>query len=200
MSSTGVDDVAYATTTDGFGLYLFANLPIGNYAVTVDTASLPAGLRNTVDPDGADDSAAGFDLTLGEADGSLDFGYVGTNSIGDTVFVDTDADGVQDAGELGLGGVTLTLRHDVDNNGSFETTVGIRVSAGAGTYQFDRLPGASYRVDVTSPVRSDRHDTGHRRGAIERQRGDRHGGLRVRAADGFCRRHDRRSGVERRRR
>ena len=81
----------------------------------------------------------------------MDFGYVGTNSIGDTVFVDTDADGVQDAGEPGLGGVTLTLRRDVDNNGSFETTVGTRFSAGAGTYQFDRLPGASYRVDVTSP-------------------------------------------------
>ncbi len=151
MSVNGGDDVAYSTTTDGFGFYVFANLPSGNYAVTVDTASLPAGLRNTVDPEGADDSAAGFDLTLGEADGTLDFGYVGTNSIGDTVFVDTDADGVQDAGEPGLGGVTLTLRRDVDNNGSFETTVGIRFSAGAGTYQFDRLPGGSYRVDVTSP-------------------------------------------------
>ena len=39
----------------------------------------------------------------------IDHGIAGTGTIGDTVFVDRDRDGVQDVGEPGLGGVILAL-------------------------------------------------------------------------------------------
>ena len=39
----------------------------------------------------------------------VDFGYTGIGSIGDRIWYDLDADGVQDAGEPGLANVTVNL-------------------------------------------------------------------------------------------
>ena len=148
----GGDDITYTTTTTGDGDYQFVNLPGGLYSVSVDPASLPAGLRNSVDPDAGNDSTAAFGLTTGQSRLDLDFGYTGTNSIGDTVYNDIDGDGVQDAGEPGLGGVTITLRRDVDLDGSFETVVATTTTGGNGTYLFDDRPGGGYRVDISTPA------------------------------------------------
>jgi LPXTG-motif cell wall-anchored protein/uncharacterized repeat protein (TIGR01451 family) len=119
--------------------------------VSVDPTSLPAGLRNSVDPDLGSDNQAAFGLSTGESRLDLDFGYSGTNSIGDTVFNDIDGDGMHDVGEPGLGAIMITLLRDLDLNGSFETVVATTSTAGNGTYLFDDLPGGSYRVDITAP-------------------------------------------------
>ncbi len=147
----GGDDVTSTTVTTGGGDYQFVNLPGGLYSVSVDPSSLPAGLRNSVDPDAGNDSRAAFGLTTGQSRLDLDFGYSGTNSIGDTVYNDIDGDGGQDAGEPGLGAVTITLRRDLDLDGTFETVVATTATGGNGTYLFDDLPGGSYRVDITAP-------------------------------------------------
>lgn len=73
---------------------------------------------------------------------------VGGARIGDTVFRDWDGDGTQDAGELGMQGVTVTLLRDADNNGSFETTVGTRTTDASGNYLFTGLAAGSYQVSV----------------------------------------------------
>ncbi len=107
------DDVTQATTTDGDGLYLFDNLPEGDFRVTVDPATLPDGLSQTVDNDGI----ASIDTSLVTLDtaspSNLDqnFGYTGIGSIGDTVWLDLDDSGTPgiDAGEPGLQGVGIVI-------------------------------------------------------------------------------------------
>ncbi len=146
------DDTVTTTVTDQFGNYRFSNLPAGNFTVSVDGSTLPAGLVNTIDPDGANDNRAAAVLAVGERRDDLDFGYDGTNAIGDTVFADTDGDGIQDIDEVGLGGVEVVLLRDVDLDGTFETTLATTRTSGTGTYRFDQLAGGSYQVALTAPT------------------------------------------------
>ncbi len=67
------------------------------------------------------------------------------------MFADTNDNGVQDAGEVGLGGVVVVLLRDIDENGTFETTVATVATSGTGTYVFDQLPAGSYQVELTVP-------------------------------------------------
>ena len=96
--ATTADNVAYAATTDAAGHYTVANLPFGSYQVTVDTATLPAGVttvtfdanHGTVNPT----NGATGNLTPGQPnDPNFDFGYTGASSIGDRVFLDQNANG-----------------------------------------------------------------------------------------------------------
>lgn len=69
-------------TTDAAGRYLFPDLPPGRYTVTLDPAKLPAGYTPTVagagsrDTDSSTGSASSTDLTAGQEDLTLDFGFV----------------------------------------------------------------------------------------------------------------------------
>jgi uncharacterized repeat protein (TIGR01451 family) len=143
------ETVVGSTSTDGSGIYSFGNLAPGSYQVDVDGASAPPGSTLTTPDPIAVTLTEGLDVT------DADFGFQPpappAGQIGDTVFSDTDGDGVQDAVEPGLGGVLVTLLQDTDNNGTFETTVTSTITSGAGTYLFTGLPAGSYRVDVTSP-------------------------------------------------
>ena len=69
------DDRTYSAITDADGAYLIANLPAGQFRVTVDTATLPAGAINNVDPDGGNDSTSALTLTAGQTDLNQNFGY-----------------------------------------------------------------------------------------------------------------------------
>ena len=112
LEGTG-DDVTQATTTDADGNYLFDNLPEGDYRVTVDPFTLPAGLAQTFDIDGtttADTSLVTLD-SLNPSNLDQDFGYTGVGSLGDTVWLDLDASGtaIADTGEPGIPGVDVTI-------------------------------------------------------------------------------------------
>ena len=144
------DDVATTTTTDVDGQWTVTGLPAGLVQVAV-TPSI-GGVTNSVDPDGGNDGTSTLTLTPGDSRLDQDFGFVGTGSIGDTVFLDLDGDGVQDAGETGVAGVSVTLLRDRDNDGTYETTVGTIVTDGSGHYAFDALYAAPYRVVVTVPT------------------------------------------------
>lgn len=63
-------------------------------------------------------------------------------SIGDRVWKDYDADGVQDAGEPGLVGWTVTLIQD-------GTVLSSQQTGADGYYLFENLPGGNYTVQVT---------------------------------------------------
>ena len=147
-----LDDLITTTVTDQFGNYRFSNLPAGNFTVSIDGSTLPSGLINTIDPDGGNDNRGAAVLAVGEQLDNLDFGYRGTNAIGDTVFADTDGDGVQDTDEVGLGGVDVVLLFDADLDGTFETAVATTRTSGTGTYRFDQLAGGSYQVALTAPT------------------------------------------------
>ena len=156
-------------TTGADGSYSFTNLPPladgESYTVTVTPpAGYVATLPGVGDDRGADsstgDAASQLPLTVdGANDPTLDFGFVKPIvSVGDFVWEDTNKDGVQDAGEPGIPGVTLTLTGpdgqpvtDVDGN-----PVAPVVTGANGEYLFENLPileaGQSYTVTVTEPA------------------------------------------------
>ncbi len=143
LNGDGTLETLTATTT-GDGFYQFANLRTTAaglpYTVTVDTATVPPGTTNTVDPDtaGTGDSTSTVSLTTAAPSNQLqDFGYRGTGSIGDTVFLDQNGNGTPQPGE-GLAGVTVTLTGDVDGDGSTPTFT--TTTDGSGQYQFTNLP------------------------------------------------------------
>src|SRR6185295_5438285 len=111
----------------------------------VVTASLPPGLAQTFDLDGVGTAnIASFALAAAENKTDVDFGYRGTASVGDRVWLDSDGDGVQDAGETGINGVTVEL---LDNGGN---VIASQVTAGDGIYTFDHLTAGNYSVRVVT--------------------------------------------------
>lgn len=130
------------TTTDADGKYLFEDLRPGDYTVQVDVATLPEGVAQTFDADGGLDNQSSLTLGAGEHNPDQDFGYNYNGSIGDTVWLDLDGDGVQDAGEQGIPGVTVYL---YDGGGNL---IGEAVTDADGKYLFEDLPPGDYTVQV----------------------------------------------------
>ncbi len=149
VDGDGVDEYTNTAVTDGNGNYLFNHLPAADYTVSV-TSGLPDGATPTYDLDSATsnpDSTTLYTLNQGEDTDRVDFGYTGSGSIGDTVWNDMDGDGVQDAGENGLSGVTVTLTGDLDHDGQADDTITTTTDAN-GHYSFDNLFLGAYTVAV----------------------------------------------------
>jgi uncharacterized repeat protein (TIGR01451 family) len=68
-----------------------------------------------------------------------------TGQIGDFVWIDSNANGIQDAGEPGVPGVTLTLK----NSGG--TVIGTTTTDANGKYLFTGLTAGTYSVTMTMP-------------------------------------------------
>lgn len=141
-------DVTYSATTDEDGMYLWPSAPYGDFTVTVDSATVPTGMVQTFDSDGlgtADSSVTTLDAITPD-DLDQDFSYRGDGALGDTVWQDDDADGVVDAGEPLLDGVTVTLEYvDPVTGTTFTATT---VTAGGGQYGFENLPAGDYTITV----------------------------------------------------
>ena len=102
------------------------------------------------DPDPLTNTTPDFTLAPDETDSSWDAGIrtlgTPTASIGDFVWRDLDRDGIQEAGEPGLGNVTVRL---LDDQG---IVIAITTSDATGRYEFgDVLPGA-YRLRFITPA------------------------------------------------
>ena len=97
-------NVVATTTTNATGQYSFTGLVPGTYVITVAT---PANFT----PTGPKTSPDTVTLAAGQTDNAQDFGFVQSNgSIGDTVYVDANGNGVQDGGEAAYAaGATVTL-------------------------------------------------------------------------------------------
>ncbi|MGE0881810.1 MAG: SdrD B-like domain-containing protein [Acidimicrobiia bacterium] len=153
--STAADNITYSTTTNSSGVYGVSLLPAGNYGVTVDPSAIPTGLRTpTYDLDATTSaSTVSTTLTAGQNRTDVDFSYTGTSSLGDKVWLDMNADGVQDPGEPGIASIPVTLiwggpDDDVSTTGdnlTFTTS-----TDSTGDYLFDHLPPGSFRVTLTS--------------------------------------------------
>ncbi|MBT8198797.1 MAG: DUF11 domain-containing protein, partial [Acidimicrobiia bacterium] len=124
-------------TTDASGSYSFDGLEPGTYTVVItDDAGVLLGSTQTGDPDESGTCATCDDqgaAAVGSASGpSIDFGYqADLADVSGTVFEDLDADGVEEAGEGGIEGVTLDLVPvytivdglvDLDGDGSITAT------------------------------------------------------------------------------
>ncbi|NJO53021.1 MAG: hypothetical protein HC840_30595, partial [Leptolyngbyaceae cyanobacterium RM2_2_4] len=120
----------FATTlTDENGNYYFGGLALNmNYQVVIPAPGVDnpvlTGLENVFDPNGGNDNQGGI-VTLtpsNPVDLMQDFGYSGDDantlgSIGNLVWEDLDADGIKDANEVGIAGVTLDLYRDLNGDG-----------------------------------------------------------------------------------
>ncbi|MGE3807200.1 MAG: SdrD B-like domain-containing protein, partial [Gemmataceae bacterium] len=148
------DDVTYTDVTDFNGNYGVGNLPFGRYQVTTNATTLFPGLRNTYDFDGPvldlgtstfPDGVAVVPISAARpSEDGADFGYFATNFFGDTIYLDLDGDGSQDAGEPGLGNVQVTA---VGANTGLTFT---RTTSSNGFYLFVGLPADTYTVTVVS--------------------------------------------------
>jgi len=159
----------YTTYTDANGNYVFTNVPVGVYTVSIDPSSMPAGLAEnpTYDEDGGTTNQASVTVTSGGEHMTADFGYnwattsdvtgnTGTGAIGDRVWIDADGDGVQDAEEMGLSGVTVELV-TAGADGLFGTADDVVAAStttnATGNYIFDGLSAGVYVVRIpTAPT------------------------------------------------
>ncbi len=139
-----------STTTDASGGYSFQKLVPGTY--TVCTA-LPSGYSNTslanqgnnaaLDSDGSGTSnCATVTLAGGQTNNTIDFGFYKVGSLGDRVWNDANGNGVQDSGEAGLNGWTVTLRNLLNQ------VIGTATTSGNGAYSFGALLPGTYTVCV----------------------------------------------------
>jgi hypothetical protein len=139
-----------ATVTATNGYYVFTNLFATNtYLVIVDRSDpdLPAHAIVTADPWGAMDARSV--VTIVNADNfDQDFGFwpYGNGAIGDTVWKDVNADGIQSGyQEPGIANVLVTLYHEA--NGTWWPLRSTTTDAN-GKYLFAALPDGNYRVGV----------------------------------------------------
>lgn len=162
-------NVIASTVTDAYGNYLFDKLQPGTYQVGFtppanysfspqtndnDNTSLSGGstAANGSDVNPTTGRTANVVLSATEKERNIDAGLIfsqpATNSIGDKVWYDTDGDGVQDPGEAGVSGVTVTL---YASDGV--TVIATTITDANGNYVFTGLPAnTDYIVGITPPA------------------------------------------------
>ncbi|MEP7134943.1 MAG: SdrD B-like domain-containing protein, partial [Chloroflexota bacterium] len=142
------------TTTNASGAYSFAGLTPGDYYV-VFTA--PAGYTISPQDQGANDAVdsdanpltgrtATTTLTAGENDLTWDAGLNQNALLGDFVWNDLNANGIQDAGETGIANVGVELFNAAG------VSQGTTTTNASGAYSFAGLTPGDYYVVFTAPA------------------------------------------------
>ncbi len=139
------------TITNASGNYTFTNLRPGSYRITVVNPDAlnyvfsisNVGANDSIDSDVNSSGIMDFTVASGANNQTLDAG-LHKASLGGKVWHDTDADGVQDGGEQGIGSVTVTLK-------SGGSTVATTTTNASGVYTFQDLNAGDYTVVVTLP-------------------------------------------------
>lgn len=142
----GGNPVSLVTETDADGIYHFL-IPAGDYTITYDAndGDFPPDLsfREATTP-----ASYSFSAQAGWEYVDFDFGVDNTGKVGDTIFVDADGDGVQEAGEAGLAGLTVYLY-----DGSGTSLLATAVTDADGLYLFEGLADGAYVVVLdTDPI------------------------------------------------
>jgi protocatechuate 3,4-dioxygenase beta subunit len=159
--------------TNATGNYIFSNLAPGKYTVAITVpAGYQSGLttassfnpdndnntdNNGVTINGTEVKSNSITLVSGDeplaaADGdngfgnlTLDFGLKGTAALGDFVWNDLNRNGLQDAGEPGISGASVTLTYPDGSKGSGITDQN-------GGYNFTGLVPGTYSVTFSTPA------------------------------------------------
>ncbi len=147
------------------GHYLFKDLTPGAYFIEfvapAGRAFTTAGASGVADPDDSDAQPASgltevFTLNAGDADLSRDAGILPRTQVelGNRIWIDTNLNGTQDAGEAGLADATVALfladgTPAVDIDG---VAVAAQITGINGFYRFTRLPEGDYIIRVTPPT------------------------------------------------
>ncbi|MGB0384737.1 MAG: SdrD B-like domain-containing protein [Ardenticatenaceae bacterium] len=147
------NQVVDTTTTNNNGIYAFTDLVPGDYSLRFIA---PAGYMISPQDQGSDATDSDADptsgqtivttLSSGENDSTWDAGLFQKASLGDTVFEDLNADGIQDAGEPGISDVTVELLDG--SNQVLDTTT----TDNNGMYSFTELMPGDYALRFTVPA------------------------------------------------
>mmetsp|Transcript_32451 Transcript_32451/g.58651 ORF Transcript_32451/g.58651 Transcript_32451/m.58651 type:complete len:1622 (-) Transcript_32451:91-4956(-) len=168
-SQVGIDGI-----TDANGIYLFDdNLAPGSYKVAfvlpnsyvftvfakditpitnpVDGSLDYDHVTSDVDRDTVIGNVGVTDAKLvesGDDNLSFDAGMFIPVTVNGTTWHDLNANGIEDEGELGLTGITVTL-YDRDGD-----VAGVQDTDADGVWHFDDMPPGTYSVEITKPVGS----------------------------------------------
>lgn len=163
--------VVYRTaTTDNDGMYKFSNLYPGNYKVefvrgngylfTINGAGTAVSDSDAIVPASPTTTKAKTaTIPLNAVDDlTIDAGLIELASVGDKVWLDTDGDNVQDAGESGVAGVKVDLLKGTGGSAvpvtadAYGTAITTKTTGSDGLYKFDNLPAGDYTVKFTLPT------------------------------------------------
>ncbi len=142
------------TTTDQNGKYVFEDLNPGDYKIQF---ILPAGYKFTASKSGTDinadsdaeESTGKTDcesLTSGENNMTYDAGVYVPASLGDMVWLDKNANGVQEQREPGISGVSVIL------NDCFGIPLDTVETDTNGKFLFDNLTPGDYKISIIMPT------------------------------------------------
>jgi uncharacterized repeat protein (TIGR01451 family) len=147
------------TTTAADGTFVFSGVVGGGADYTVRISDTAGALRDFV-------GTTAYAIARERAEPNLNadvnhlaapsYGFRPTRSLGDTVFRDANGNGVQDAGDGGFSGISVSLYRDTNGNGRIdagEPLVGAVTTDANGQYLFAGLADGSYLVSVpTAPA------------------------------------------------
>ena len=137
VTLTDVYGVVHTTLTDANGMYTFGSVAVGVSTVSVAT---PAGTVLTT----ANDPQT-VTIVAGVPAAATTIGFQPLGVVSGSVFGDANGNGLINAGETNLSGLTVTL---VDALGVTHTTV----TDVNGNYTFTGIPVGTATVDVTDPA------------------------------------------------
>lgn len=137
-----------STVTAADGTYTFTGLAAGTYKIR---QILPTGFVQTTPANNFGNNAT---VTVGQTAANLNFGTAQNvtptgATIRGTVFLDTDRDGVFDAGEAGVSGRTVYL--DLDNDSILDGNERSTTTNSSGVYEFGGLAAGAYKIRQVLP-------------------------------------------------
>ena len=143
------------TTTSSSGQYQFANLNAGAYEVAfiaptgdIFTTAGAAGVFNNSSANATTGITAPVTLTAGQTNNTVNAGLqLAPASLGSTVFLDANRDGLLDNGETGVAGVTVELL-----NAAGTAILAITTTNAGGSYAFTNLNPGSYEIAFIAPT------------------------------------------------
>ncbi len=151
-------------STNGSGLYSFTGLAAGCYTISV---GLPGGFTFSPQDQGGNDNTdsdinpatattASIVLNAGQNRDNVDAGLTpqggGEICLGDRVWRDSNANGLQDPGEPDFAGVEIYLGVDTNSDGRIDGYRGNTTTNASGFYQFCGLdPNTPYLIEVVPP-------------------------------------------------
>ena len=151
-----------STVTNVSGAYSFNNLTPGTYCIEIASINFSGagplvGWNNSPKDAGGDDTkdsdgdalhhSPALTVTAGVTNTTIDFGFWNPSSLGDFVWNDLNANGIQDGGEVGIPNVNVNLYANGACTGSPQSTTTTNAS---GVYGFSNLVPGAYCVEIAA--------------------------------------------------
>ncbi len=109
-----------SATTDANGKYQFTGITEGGYKFELDLGTSFVSTKNNQDEIRNSDLIFGkntsnsFDISFNDTINNIDFGLIKKLTVGDFVWIDSNCNNLQDAGESGVSGVKVFLRDEAN--------------------------------------------------------------------------------------